>query len=156
MVSNQPLTDTDIAYAVQIAGAFKITKRLRAGFTVQYGKGYQGYLGNPVVGNYVNAAGKISPVDGYGAYAWVRWAWTDTIRSTFMYSYIVDEADNAITKAQVPAGTRHWGQSAHVNVIWSPVPAVNIGAEFIHSHAGRYRANDGTYYAVQVAFQYKF
>ena len=150
------LSDEELGYAVQVAGAFKIAKRLRAGFAGQWGRGYQGYLGNGTTANFVDAGGNITPVTGWGAYVWARWAWTDTIRSTVMWSYMENNHDKAVTKVRVPVGTTHWGQSVHVNLIWSPVPAVNIGIEYAFGHGGRFNANDAEYHGIQISFQYKF
>ena len=81
-----------------------------------------------------------------------------------MYSYFLSDALGAAgpvirglpTRTLLFAGTIHWAQSVHANLIWSPVPAVNIGIEYIFSHAGLYGRADATYHAVQVSFQYKF
>jgi hypothetical protein len=167
-------SESELNWGVQIAGGFRIGKRLRAGFAAYVGDGMQGYLANAgclvggtcanaIVPNAALTSFALVTTFGWGAYGWLRWQWTDTLRSTIAYSYYLNDLAGAIGPiiAGIPAkaaltGGAHWGQSLHVNLIWSPVPQVNIGIEYLFSHAGIYNFADAQYHAIQIAFQYKF
>jgi hypothetical protein len=73
------------------------------------------------------------------------------------YSYDLDDAYNSKNNVVARAGaTLQQGQSINANLIWSPVPQVNIGGEYIWSQFNYYDAANTTVHRLQISFQYKF
>ena len=107
----------------------------QVGFEGYYGSGlgrYLPYIANndgAAVKNFGSTSVSLATQAQWGGFAWYQHHWTGELRSTAVYSI----------------GENHWAhyaafatnqsdriQSVHVNLIWSPVPAVNLGAEFIY------------------------
>ena len=168
-VPNQ--SDRTIGWGVSAAGVFRITNRFIVGGSVGYGAGQAKYLTGVDVDAVVNtnAAGTsvtIDAVTSLSATAYAQWKWTDTIRSNVAWGYawqdVSDEFDAIPAlgipggKASVPAGTDHWNWTLHANVIWSPVPQVNFGIEYIYAFRSNYNGPNGTGNRIQIGMQYKF
>lgn len=68
--------------------------------------------------------------------------WTDTIRSTVLYSTTYNNSGNDF---DLPGVARR-ASAAWGNLIWSPVPRVNLGVE-LHWQDVRVKANDGNVFA---------
>ena len=165
------VADEEIGYGVAVAGAFKIHKRVKAGFQGFWGKGVQSYIpgltsvhGGVTSVNGVLIAGKIKLVDTWGVYAWAQFALTDTIRAGAIWAYAETSPEDENPTGKVGFGAPVTGTAAltkyvhsvHANIIWSPVPAVNIGLEYSWHQHGRINSPDATLHRIHVAFQYKF
>ncbi len=154
--------DAVFGWGVSVAGAFKFTKKIRAGFQVYYGAGIGKYVpgiaafSHPVASGLVAGDGSLTAVATFGGYIWGQYRWTDTIRSTVAWSYLDVYTDNAVPRAQIPLGTLQNASSLHVNLIWSPVPQVNIGIEYIHGFFGLTHSTNSNQSRIQIGFQYKF
>jgi hypothetical protein len=101
---------------------------------------------------------RLNSILSYGGHIVWKHHWTDTIRSNVNLSWMQMEVANATTggKVNVAPGVTHKISSGHVNIIWSPVKAVNIGIEYQYARRGHYNLNDGTLSRLQMAFQYNF
>jgi hypothetical protein len=167
-VPNQ--SDRTIGWGVSAAGVFKVTNRFIVGGSVGYGAGQAKYLTGVDVDAVVNTnaartSSSIDAVTSFSATAYAQWKWTDTIRSNVAWGYawqdVSDEFD-AIAgvspggKAAVPGGTDHWNWTLHANVIWSPVPQVNFGIEYIYAFRSVYNGPNGVGNRIQIGMQYKF
>lgn len=76
--------------------------------------------------------------------------WTDAFRSNFVYGHYDVDDTFAATDTQTL-------DTAHVNLIWSPVPSANIGIEYIFGHRGFSDSNlDNQASRVQFGAQYLF
>jgi hypothetical protein len=85
---------------------------------------------------------------GYVAY---RHFWAPALRSTFEYA-----AANSTPPAGTAAGINKSDRSQHVNLIWSPVSAVNLGVEYIHAQRTVVGGDRGTLNRLQFSAQYSF
>lgn len=162
------VADEVIGWGVAFAAAARVHKRVRVGTQWFYGKAVNSYVpglfslvaGGPNAVNAVmNAAGSLQAVTSWGGYAWVQVSLTDTIRTGVVWAYAESNPDDEVGKAALGAAgvaLTKYVQSVHANVIWSPVPAVNIGIEYSWHQHGRLNANDATLHRIQVAFQYLF
>lgn len=98
-----------------------------------------------IVGNRVELADAVS---GYVAY---RHFWAPGLRSNFVLS--ASRADNPSGVAGI---VNKEAQSAHLNLIWSPVPQVNLGAEYIHAKREVEDGRSGRLNRLQLSAQYGF
>ena len=64
---------------------------------------------------------------GWGGYAHT---WTDTLRSNIIYGYSRAEWDTSLLRGAAFGRIEEW-QSLHVNLMWSPVPKVTFGIEYM-------------------------
>ena len=85
---------------------------------------------------------------GYVAY---RHFWTPALRSTVEYS-----AANSTPPAGTAAGINKSDRSQHLNLIWSPVAAVNLGAEYIHAQRTVVGGDRGSLNRLQFSALYSF
>ncbi len=87
---------------------------------------------NPGNGAVLGADGKLRTIFTVGATAWYRHYWSKTLRSNASVGY-EHWSDPAST---LPINYIETLMSAHVNLIWSPLPQVAFGVEYIHSYLG--------------------
>jgi hypothetical protein len=84
-------------------------------------------------------------------YIALRHFWTAALRSTIEYS-----ASNSTPPAGTAAGINKSDRSQHLNLIWSPVSAVNLGAELIHAERTVVGGDRGSLNRLQFSAQYSF
>ena len=112
----------------------------------------------------------LDTVDAYGGLIWLQHRWTDTLRSTIAYGRDYRDVVGA-TKSGVaglggkagiggavvfgtPLAQETW--TVHANLLWSPVPKVTIGVEYVYAFAGLINSANGTTHRIQVGFKYSF
>ena len=106
-------------------------------FQVNYGKGLGRYLTDlssiESLGIDGGQDGFVDPLTGnlkalpvFGGYAAFQHWWDTNVRSTFIYSMVY--IDNVATQ---PSTAYHQTRRASANIIWSPIPNVDVGAEFL-------------------------
>jgi DcaP outer membrane protein len=101
---------------------------------------------------YVDATGKVQLAQARSAYADYRHFWSPKLRSSLIL---------AASSTDTPAGGTFNGfnksaRSAHVNLIFSPVPRVNLGMELIGEKRTVVDGDHGVLRRVQFAAQYLF
>lgn len=155
--------DSTLGWGIAVAGAFRITKKIRMGFQGLYGKGVYSYLNgsapDAVVNPTASGQGDLQAVPIYGGYLWGQYRWTDTIRSTVVWSYLKVDINSALNTGDANAFTTQRIESiqqAFVNLIWSPVPQVNIGIEYSWFQQNNFAGANYTGNRIHVAFQYQF
>jgi hypothetical protein len=87
-------------------------------------------------------------VSGYVAY---RHYWTPTIRSSLVLS-----ASHASNPSTTAGGLNRSARSEHLNLIWSPVAAVNLGVELINARREVEDGRSGNVNRLQLSGQYGF
>lgn len=100
---------------------------------------------------YLDASGALRLARQAGGFVALRHFWTPALRSTFELS-----AAGADTPDGTAAGVNESGRSVHLNLIWRPVPAVNLGAELIHARRTVVGGDEGSLNRVQFSAQYGF
>lgn len=100
---------------------------------------------------HIDAAGAVQLADVVSGYAAYRHYWSTALRSSLVLS---------AARASNPAGTfgaiNRRSESAHLNLIWSPVRTVNLGAELIHARRVVDDGRSGDLSRVQFSAQYGF
>jgi hypothetical protein len=152
-IDSQGIDDSEFAYAASLAGVIPTFGKDDLKILFNYGNG----LGRYMVTNFEGAqldvnTSEMELVDQWGGYAAYRHFWTDKWRSTLAYSY--GEADNNIDIVGEAVNKKF--QSVHGNLVWSPVPAVNLGLEYIWGYRELENGQDGELNRVQFGAQYYF
>ena len=101
---------------------------------------------------YVDATGKIRLAQSRSAYAAYRHFWTPELRS----SLILGASDSDTPGGGTFDGFNKSARSAHVNLIFSPVPRVNLGLELIGERRTVVDGDYGTLRRVQFGAQFFF
>ncbi len=100
---------------------------------------------------YVGADGSLrlaTQTSGFIAY---RHFWAPGLRSTVEFS-----AASSSPPSDTAAGVNRSDRSQHLNLIWSPVAAVNLGAELIHGERTVVGGDKGSLNRLQLSAQYLF
>lgn len=100
---------------------------------------------------YVGADGSLrlaTQTSGFIAY---RHFWAPSLRSTVEFS-----AASSSPPSDTAAGVNRSDRSQHLNLIWSPVTAVNLGAELIHGERTVVGGDKGNLNRLQLSAQYLF
>jgi len=116
----------------------------------------------------------LDTIEEYGGHISYRHKWTDNIRSTVVLGYsdvnIEDEVGGNMlatgnagcvaglgsVKCNIANGTRDRETTVHANLIWSPVPQVNIGLEYIWGMTTYHNRANGKLSRIQLGMQYSF
>jgi len=133
------------------------------GFEGIYGSGIGRYTANSgsleqaaVVKNFGIPGERVETQAEIGGFIWLEHFWTDTLRSNAVYGYQHNHFSSTVATLE-ETGTV---QSVHVNLIWSPVKAVNLGVEFIWGYRDSPRTAEGIQNAtgerLQMSAQYLF
>jgi hypothetical protein len=102
---------------------------------------------------------EIRTILSYGGFVWARYQFTDTMRTNVAFGYATQQIENALPRAagglitfaskgerkQYLVGNVHYIWSVNANVIWSPVPQVDFGIEYIHLFVNRYHGEHQFY-----------
>ncbi len=120
--------DAQFGYGVGIAGSFKTFGKDLVLYEASGGDGIGRYI--------LDVAGQGASFDGEHVHVQPAWGgflayqhwWTDTIRSTAVYSLTRIYNDTDV----VPGSTNSSTQSFHVNVFWNLTRQVELGLEYIY------------------------
>ena len=100
---------------------------------------------------YLDAAGHIQLAHQESGFIAYRHFWTPGLRSTLELS-----AANSAPPSGTFNGINKADRSQHLNLIWSPVAPVNLGAELIHAERTVVGGDKGSLNRVQFSAQYSF
>jgi hypothetical protein len=145
--------DSTYAGAVSAAGIVPTFGKDDFRFMLNYGNGLGRYMYTNFEGAVLDVdADDLSAVDQWGGFLAYRHYWLDALRSSLVYSY--GEADNDADVVGESVNKRF--QSVHANLIWSPIPAVNLGLEYLWGQRELENDEDGDLNRVQFGAQYLF
>jgi len=116
-----------------------------------------GNLGRYVGLNFANDAaldgsGNLEAIEGYAGFVAYRHFWTDRLRSTFLVA--LQEYDNDTDLTGTSALKSSWSWTA--NIFYSPLPKLDIGAEYRQATAERESGADGDLNRLQLTTKYSF
>jgi len=138
-------------YGVGVNGVVPIGKLDDAKFSLYQGNALGRYTVGFFSDGIVDTGGGLSLPDQWTAAVAYRHHWNATLRSTLALSAL---------HASNPAGTagsvNQEAQSAHLNLIWSPVKQANLGLEFLHARREVTSGSSGDLNRVQASAQYFF
>ena len=100
---------------------------------------------------YLDASGNLRLARQMSGFLAYQHFWTPTLRSTLELS-----AADSNPPGGTADGVNESDRSEHLNLIWSPVPAVNLGAELIHARRTVVGGDKGSLNRVQFSAQYGF
>ncbi|MGH8078124.1 MAG: DcaP family trimeric outer membrane transporter, partial [Lysobacter sp.] len=114
--------------AVSVSGKFNLGGYDDLRYMVSGGSGIGRYLGLGLGSDTLTRAdGTLEPLDGLGGFVAWRHAFSPKLRSNLMLSAAQFDNDTAISGLGVTESAQSW----HANLIYSPLPKLDIGAELI-------------------------
>ncbi len=150
-VNTAAVASNKTGFSIQASGRVPVFGRDDIRFAAYGGNSIGRYQSGFYVDGVVNAAGNVELPNVIGGYIGYRHLWTDKLRSTLSVS---------ASRANNPAGTfgtiNQSDKSAHVNLIWSPWPKVDVGVEYIYAKREIESGQSGTLNRVQFGAKYDF
>ena len=147
------LDETDTGASVSVSGKFNLGKSDDLRYAVNAGQGIGRYLAFGVGSDVVTEAdGHISALDGYGGFVAWRHVFSPKVRTNLMYSASHFDNDAGITGFGVTERT----QSMHANVIYSPFPKLDLGAELIYGQRSLEDDREGDLKRLHTTVKYTF
>ncbi|MEM9617047.1 MAG: DcaP family trimeric outer membrane transporter [Pseudomonadota bacterium] len=145
--------DTAIGYGVSASGKLNVGARDDFRFMATYGEGIGRYIGVNIVNDAaVNANGKLDTIQTISGFASYRHFWAPNLRSNITGGYF--KADNPVTLVGDTVTDQVY--SAHVNLIYTPVPKLDVGVEYIYANRELESGVDGSLNKVQFSTKYSF
>jgi hypothetical protein len=168
-VAGAAFADSAFAWGIGFGGSYAITPNDKVKLDINYGDG----LGRYMIGSHTTAsvitgttvgALELQTIKAFGFSTSLTHKWNSTLRSTVAWgSSFVDIEDEisatpggATAKGNIPVGAQDRFDQLHVNMIWSPVPQVNFGLEYIWGSSRTHNAVNTKGSRIQVGMQYKF
>jgi hypothetical protein len=158
------------AYGMNAGAAVSLSKTVRIGAQFIWGEGLGIYTGGgygssndrfiTAEGNTPNTFG-IDTVSTLGGSAFFQWRFTDTMRLNLLYGreqYGYDLPKSALpaTGATIAASTPDYMQLIYGNVMWEPVPQVNIGLQYLYGFGSLVNGPNAKQSRFELAFRYSF
>ncbi|GAB3512265.1 DcaP family trimeric outer membrane transporter [Pseudoxanthomonas daejeonensis] len=145
--------NTDSGGAVSVSGKFNLGDSDDIRYMGNYGSGIGRYmafgLGSDVM---QDASGDIEAMNGWGGFVAWRHVFNPKLRGNLMYSAAAFDNDVAL----VGWGVTERSQSYHANLIYSPLPKLDIGAEIGWGQRSLEDDREGDLKRVQTHVKYSF
>lgn len=141
------------SYGLSIAGKFNIGDKDDLRWMVSGGKGLGRYVGlNIVNGGVLDENGELETIDTLSAFVAYRHFWSDRYRSSVALGWFDADNPTELTGLNV---TRE-AQSVHVNFIWTPLPKLDLGVEYLYANREIESGEDGDLTRLQFSAKYAY
>lgn len=147
------LDKTESGGALSVSGKFNLGKNDDLRYAVNAGSGIGRYLAFGLgTDTLLGADGELHALDGYGGFVSWRHVYSPKLRSNLMYSTAHFDNDTDYTGF----GVTEYAQSFHANLIYSPFPKLDIGAELSWGQRSLEDDREGDLKRVQTSVKYNF
>jgi hypothetical protein len=153
---------SEFGYGAALGGDFKTWGKDDVVAQVFGGEGIGRYLSTNCSASgcpdmYVNnSTNRAQAVSAWGVVAGYQHFWADNLRSNISGSYIEFQNDGGFVNATAFTGLNKHYITGHVNLIWSPIPSVDTGAEFIYAEREIEDGQTGENMRFQYSAKWKF
>ncbi|WP_406667868.1 DcaP family trimeric outer membrane transporter [Gallaecimonas sp. GXIMD1310] len=145
--------ETASGYGVSASGLFKVGDKDDFRFMVTAGDGLGRYIAlNTFAGAAVKGTGSLDTISTVSAFAAYRHWWNDQMRSTFTLSGSTANNNNNYVAGTVNKKV----QSAHVNLMYSPIKPLTFGVEYMFAQRELENGDKGDLSRVQFFGKYAF
>ena len=147
-------SDTASAYGVSLSGKHPIGEKDDFRWMATIGKGLGRYIGVALTSDAVmDSEGKLHTIDSTSIFGSYRHFWNEKWRSNFTLGYT--SIDNDVAFTGVDKATSE-ASSLHVNLIYSPVPKLDFGIEYMHANREVESGVDGDLDRFQFSAKYAY
>jgi len=152
---NAPIDDSTLTGSLSVSGKFMVGKD-DFRWMALYGN-----LGRYVALNFANDAilnsnGELESIDGYAGFLAYRHLWSDKWRSTVAYSMQSYDNDADLSRTTDGYSANKSSYSVLFNLFYTPIPKLDIGAEYRHANRELENGTDGDLDRVQLTTKYSF
>lgn len=146
-------TEKTNGYALSVAGSFKLGERDLLQYTFSGGPGLGRYIGFGMAPDaYLDPSGELQAQDLYAGFAAWRHNWDNRLRSTLAYSAAYIDTDASASGGLATKRTQSW----RANLIYSPFPRLDLGAEISWAKREVADGQDGELSRLQTTVKYIF
>ncbi|MFC0676285.1 DcaP family trimeric outer membrane transporter [Lysobacter korlensis] len=148
------IDDTARGGGLSVSGRYNIGANDDVRFMATGGRGIGRYLalGGLASDTVLAADGSLEAIDGYGGFVAWRHAFSPKLRGNLFYSMAHFDNDVALTGFGVTERAQSW----HANLIYSPLPKLDIGAELIWGQRSLEGEADGDLRRLHTHVKYTF
>jgi hypothetical protein len=145
--------ETETGGAVSVSGKFNLGANDDIRYMANAGSGIGRYMAFGLGADTVlDANGNLHALDGYGGFVAWRHAFSDKLRTNLMYSAALFDNDPSLTGY----GVTERAQSIHANLIYSPFPKLDVGAEIGFGKRELEDDREGDLKRIQTTVKYSF
>ena len=147
------INDTETSYGISVSGKVVFGNKDDFRWMASTGKGLGRYMGlNTANGAVIDADGNLNTIDSSGIFGSFRHLWNEKWRSNFTLGYLTVDNDIELTGL----GVTKKAQSVHFNLIYSPQPKLDFGAEIMRANRKVESGVDGNLTRLQFSAKYSF
>ena len=147
------IDSNDAGYGISLSGKFNVGERDDFRWMASIGSGLGRYIGlNTANGAVLDAEGNLHAIDSAGIFGSYRHFWSEKLRSNFTLGYL--KVDNDVK--WTGEGVTKEASSLHVNIIYSPVPKMDFGVEYIYADREIESGVDGDMSRFQFSAKYAY
>lgn len=147
------LDESDTAFALSVSGKWNLGANDDIRYMVSYGSGIGRYLGFGLGSDALQEAdGSLEALDGQGGYVAWRHVFNPKLRGNLFVSAASYDNNPLISGLAVTKSAR----SIHANLIYTVMPKLEIGAEFIHGNREIESGLDGDLRRLHMHVKYSF
>jgi hypothetical protein len=145
--------ESESAFALSVSGKWNLGANDDIRYMLSGGSGLGRYLAFGLGADAMQAAdGSLEALDGYGGFVAWRHAFGPKLRGSLFYSMAQFDNDPALTGLTVTESAR----SIHANLIYSPLPKIDIGAEIIFGERELENGQSGELDRLHMHVKYNF
>lgn len=152
-VETATTSESDTGFALSVSGKWNLGPSDDIRYMASAGSGIGRYLGLGLGPDaMVGADGSLDALDGYGGFIAWRHAFSPKLRGNVFYSMAQFDNNPLLTGLAVTESAR----SFHANLIYSPLPKVDVGAELIWGNRELESGADGDIRRLHMHVKYSF
>ncbi len=153
-VPARPATeDESTGYGISVSGKFNLGKNDDLRYMITGGSGIGRYIGLALNNDAVlDSTGDLDNIDVIAGFVGWRHVFTPKLRTNLFYSRAEYDQDTDLTGLGITKGA----QSAHVNLIYTPLPKLDLGAELIWGQRELENGDRGELNRLQTHVKYNF
>lgn len=146
-------SESESAFALSVSGKWNVGANDDIRYMLSGGSGLGRYLAFGLGPDAMTAAdGSLEALDGYGGFIAWRHAFSPKLRGNVFYSMAQFDNDPLLTGLALTESAR----SFHANLIYSPLPKIDIGAELIWGNRELESGADGDIRRLHMHVKYSF
>lgn len=147
------ISDKEDSYGLSVSGKFVFANRDDFRWMASGGKGLGRYIGlNTANGAVLDEDHNLNGISSWGAFASYRHFWSEKWRSNLTFGYLAVDNDTALTGMNVTKSA----SSMHINLLYSPVPKLDFGIEYLRADREIESGNEGALNRLQFSAKYAF
>jgi len=147
------IDDTETSYGISLSGKFVFGNKDDFRWMLSTGKGLGRYMGlNTANGAVIDEMGELNSIDSTGIFGSFRHFWNNKWRSNLTLGYLSVDNDTELTGMGVTKNA----SSFHLNLIYSPQPKLDFGAEIMYADREVESGVDGDLTRLQFSAKYAF